>query len=355
MELSDEKQKHRQAALKAWETIRRKHKEQRVKGVEKLTQWIDAEKIGKIPHPELVEEPVREPWSGNGVIKLFSKTPSDIACGPFWEIRWAYGCPLNCSYCYLRGTMRGRMKPSYVRIEETTRCVKEAFQNIHEPQIFNSGELCDSLMNQPLMAEIVDLFEEQDKHKIYLLSKFGTSNIGFLLENPRKQTICGWSINSEIVASKWEQGAAKPSGRIEAASLVWEEGYDTRIRIDPIFPVLEWREHYGELLDQIFSKLLPERIILGTPRGLWKTINYARKAGVDVSWTKYFKENTGWGKKLSYESRKDIYSFFYEKIKSLGYPLHKVSICKETLSMCEVLDLKHSAKTCNCYGKNSYK
>ncbi len=166
MELSSERQKHRQAALKAWDTIRRKHKEQRVKGVEKLTQWIDAEKIGNIVHPEIVEEPFRKQWSGNGVIKLFNKTPIDIACGPFWEIRWAYGCPLGCSYCYLRGTMRGRMKPSYVRTEETKRCVREAFLNIHNPQIFNSGELCDSLMNPPLMAEIVDLFEEQKKHKI---------------------------------------------------------------------------------------------------------------------------------------------------------------------------------------------
>ena len=169
MELSDEKQKHRQAALKAWETIRQKHKEQRVKGVEKLTQWIEVKKIGDITHPEISEVPIREIWPGNGVIKLFNKTPDDIACGPFWEIRWAYGCPLNCSYCYLRGTMRGRMKPSYVRIEETKRCIQEAFQHIHEPQIFNSGELCDSLMNPPLMAEIVDLFEEQKKHKIYLL------------------------------------------------------------------------------------------------------------------------------------------------------------------------------------------
>lgn len=352
--MSNEKQKHRQAALKAWETIRRKHREQRTKGVEKLTRWISIDNIGKISHPEILKPKDAEGWQGNGIVKLFNKTPEDIACGPFWELRWAYGCPLNCSYCYLRGTMRGRMKPSYVRIEETIRCVKEAFEHIQEPQIFNSGELCDSLMNPPLMAEIVDLFETQNKHKIYLLSKFGTSNIGFLLERFRKQTICGWSINSDIVARKWESVAAKPSDRIEAASLVWEEGYDTRIRIDPIFPVLGWREHYRKLLDQIFSKLLPDRIILGTPRGLWKTINYAKKASVDLSWTKYFKENTGWGKKLSFEIRKEIYKFFFENLESLGYPLHKVSICKETVNMLKELKFNFNLGVCNCYGKNAF-
>lgn len=351
MELSDEKQKHRQAALKAWETIRQKHKEQRVKGVEKLTQWIEVKKIGDITHPEISEVPIREIWPGNGVIKLFNKTPDDIACGPFWEIRWAYGCPLNCSYCYLRGTMRGRMKPSYVRIEETKRCIQEAFQHIHEPQIFNSGELCDSLMNPPLMAEIVDLFEEQKKHKIYLLSKYGVKNIGFLLEKPRKQVICGWSINSEVVATKWEKGAAKPSDRIEAASLVWEEGYDTRIRIDPIFPLENWKNHYGKLLDDIFSSIMPDRIILGTPRGLWKTINYAKKAGVDMSWTDFFKENTGWGKKISFELRKELYSFFYDRLKNVNYPIHKISLCKETIPLWNALNISVKPKFCNCYGE----
>ena len=352
--LSEEREKRRQAALKAWETIRRKQREKRAEGVEKLTNFIDIEKIGKITHPEVTQEDFEEGWSGNGVIKLFKKTPEDIACGPFWEIRWAYGCPLNCSYCYLRGTTRGRMKPSYVRIEETLRCIEEGFQKIKEPQIFNSGELCDSLMNPPLMAKIVDLFEEQSKHKIYVLSKFGTRNIGFLLEKPRKRVICGWSINSELVAKKWESTAASPAERIEAASLVWEEGYDTRIRIDPIFPIENWTKHYGKLLDDIFSAFWPNRIILGTPRGLWKTIRYAEKAGVDMTWTKFFKENTGWGKKLSFETRMNIYSFFYDVIESLGYPLHRVSICKETAEMWKALGFNYIPKMCNCYGKNAF-
>lgn len=349
----EKKRKHREAALKAWVTIRRRKKEEHIKGAEKLTDYITPEKIGSIQHPEIIPHEFENSWEGNGVIKLFSKTPDDIACGPFWEIRWAYGCPLNCSYCYLRGTMRGRTKPSYVRIEEIERCVKEAFHHIKKSKIFNSGELSDSLMNPILMADIVDIFEKQDKHKIYLLSKFGTKNIGFLLEKPRKQVICGWSINSKEVAKKWEIGAATPSDRIEAASLVWEMGYDTRIRIDPIFPIKNWKTHYEKLLDEIFSSLLPNRIILGTPRGLWKTINYAKKAGVDMSWTQYFSENTGWGKKISFELRKEIYSFFYDKLKSYNYPVHKISICKETQKMWEELGLKYIPKKCNCYGDDA--
>ena len=50
--MSEERDKQRLAALKAWETIRRKHREKRVEGAEKLTRFIAIEKIGRINHPE---------------------------------------------------------------------------------------------------------------------------------------------------------------------------------------------------------------------------------------------------------------------------------------------------------------
>lgn len=340
--------------MKAWRTIRRNKRVKAAEGAEKLDNWINVESIKKIQHPEISEPQNEEIWEGNGVVKLFSKTPEDIACGPFWEIRWAYGCPLDCSYCYLRGTMRGRMKPSYVRVEEIKRCVLEAFEHLKSPQIFNSGELCDSLMNPANMAEIIDLFETQKKHKIYLLSKFGVKNIGFLLEKKRTQTICAWSINSEQVAKTWENKAAKPEDRIRAASLVWEEGYDTRIRFNPIFPINNWKFHYSEIIDKVFSALLPKKIILGTPRGLWKTIQYAKKSGTDMTWADYFSENSGWGKKLDFDLRKKIYLFFYSKLESLDYPVHKISLCKETIEMWNCLGYQDKPKQCNCYGPEVY-
>lgn len=49
---------------------------------------------------------------GDGrVIKRFDKTGTavfggDIVCPHFLELKWAYGCPLQCAYCYLQGTLR---------------------------------------------------------------------------------------------------------------------------------------------------------------------------------------------------------------------------------------------------------
>jgi len=351
----EEKRKHREAAYKAWRTIKKEKREKATIKIQKITEFIQPSVIQKIKHPEAYNsrQGLALAWKGNRIVLPFHKTPQDIACGVFWELRWAYGCPLDCSYCYLRGTMRGRMKPQYVKTEHVLEALEEAFVKIPSPTIFNAGELSDALMNPKMMIPIIDKFEEQNKHKIYLLTKFGTRNIQFLLDKPRRQVICCWSINAPTVAKLWEKAAPSPYERIKAAILVKNAGYDTRIRIDPIFPVAGWKEDYRHLINELISNFLPNRIILGTPRGLWKTIEYGKKANVDMSWTQFFRENTSWGKKLAFKQRKEIYEFFFDELNSVGYPLSRVSICKETVDMWQTLGLPYNPGMCNCYGKNA--
>ena len=348
--------RQRKAAYKAWATMRRSRWKHGSEETEKIEQYMTPAQVSKIKHPEVIRPTSRDsPTSyAKGIISLFHKTPRDIACGRFWELRWAYGCPLDCSYCYLRGTMRGRMKPSPLKPEHVINAIDEAFEKILSPSIFNTGELSDSLMYPALMEIIVDRFENQRKHKVALLSKMGKKNINFLLKKPRKQTIASWSINAPQVAKRWEQAAAPPKERIDCAAMVSETGYDTRIRIDPIFPVYEWKKHYGEIIDYIFSKLSPSRIILGTPRGLWKTIKYASEAKIDMTWANFFSEDSGWGKKLAFTQRKEIYQFFYDKITSFGFSHDRISLCKETTSMWNSLGLNYVPMTCNCYGEGAF-
>lgn len=345
--------RQRKAAYKAWRTMKLDRWKRGSESIEKIEKFLTLQQVSKIQHPEL--EPTSETKTSyaKGIVSLFHKTPPDIACGKFWELRWAYGCPLDCNYCYLRGTMRGNMKPSPLKSEHVLKALDEAFANIKQPSVFNTGELSDSLMYPSLMEKIVDKFEEQDVHKVALLSKMGKNNIGFLLKKLRKQTICAWSINALEVSKRWEKAAANPKERIAAASMVSSIGYDTRIRIDPIFPIFEWKKHYEEILDYLFSKFQPTRIILGTPRGLWKTIKYAQEAKIDMSWANYFNEDSSWGRKLDFNQRKEIYEFFIDKLSCLGYPISKISMCKETVNMWEAMGLQYIPLTCNCYGSTA--
>jgi len=202
---------------------------------------------------KLYEEPIP---NIDGIIVYFSKTPSDIVCPHFWELRWAFGCPFDCAYCYLQGTGRGNKKPRYRPTNKVIRAISSAFKNeyfLKHPSIFNSGELSDSLMKPTNMKPIADLFETQDKHKLLLLTK--SHRIGWLTETLRKQTIASFSLNATEVWRRWEKRASSPQQRIDAAKELIESGYEVRIRIDPVFPIEDWKKHYAKY-DKCYCQFL---------------------------------------------------------------------------------------------------
>lgn len=286
-------------------------------------------------HPSLeVVAPIREKVFGKGILRYFQKTPSSIVCPHFWELNWAYGCPFDCAYCYLQGTFWGKKEPRFVDLKSVLPTLEKAFEDkILEPSIFNSGELADSLMNPSIMENIADKFEEQNKHKLLLLTK--SNNVGFLLNRPRKQTIVSFSLNAPEVARRWEKGAPSPEKRIEAAKKVNEIGYETRIRIDPMTPVKDWEKHYCDLVDMIFDAFEPSRITLGSLRGLQKTIRFCR----DDSWTKYLiKDETGWGKKVGFALRLSLYSVVSNHLKE-KHGFSEISLCKETPNIWKKLEM----------------
>lgn len=284
------------------------------------------------------------------ILRHFHKTPKTIVCPHFWELNWAYGCPFNCAYCYLQGTLRGNKRFRSIPLNHVLSTLRHQAPKIPNPVLFNSGELTDSLADPFVMEKIVDEFEKQDKHKILLLTK--SSNIGFLLKRVRRQTIVSFSINAPTVWKLWEKGTPHPKERIKAAKKLSKVGYKVRIRIDPIFPIKNWQNEYGKLVELLLSELTPERITLGTPRGLYKTKIYAK----DLSWwklafEKYPSENSGWGKKIATPLREEIYFFLINKLRKMKFN-NPITLCKETETMWRRLGLNPGNspywKNCKC-------
>lgn len=348
---SPERIKAREAPRKAWRTIRAKRVRERIILTPPLELLDGISQVKEKPAISTVRTS-----NGRGIICQFDKTPPNICCGRFWELRWGFGCPFDCNYCYLRGTSRGNMRPRYIRVELVLEALNQIFNdpsfNDGKPALFNSGELSDSWMNPRIMIQIVDKFEEQSRHRLFTLTKFGCKSemLSLLLAKKRNQTVTAFSLNPPAVARLYERAAHPPAERIEAAKRLSNAGYDTRLRIDPIFPIENWKRHYSGLIATILTAFKPNRIILGTPRGLWKTIVFAQKASVDMSWTKYFaKGETGWGKKLPFGTRLEIYRFMYDQLEARGFPKEKVTMCKEESSMWQAMDLPVRQLTCNCY------
>ncbi len=288
------------------------------------------------------------------IIKRFDKTPlptrsTNVICPHFLELKWAYGCPFDCAWCYLKGTFRFRpegIRPvvkDYEKIESHTR---RFLGELTTPEILNTGEIADSLMGEgastPFSKFIIPMFEEQDRHKVLFVTK--SDNVKHLLEiNSHNQAIISFSLNADEVAQKWERGAPSVYRRIEAGRKLSQADYEVRVRIDPLVPVPDWKKHYVKLVEQIFASFIPSRITLGSLRGLQSTIN----GSTDRSWLQYLNENSNWGKKIDFRTRYEIYATLINQLKE-NYNYNDVALCKETVAMWGRLGMDYKKIKCNC-------
>ena len=295
---------------------------------------------------------------GDGsIIKRFDMTPvprqpEDVVCPHFLELKWAYGCPYKCAWCYLQGTLRmlpSKTKPRFKEYSKVLKHINVFTFSDTDREILNAGEISDALMGEhlepPFSAFVAQIFEGS-KHRVILLSK--SSNVRNLLklyetnlERPIRCLIPSWSLNAAPVAERWERGAPRVEDRIEAARRVSEVGYEVRIRIDPIVP--GYLASYHNLVDDVFSAFTPERITLGSLRGLQSTITTAR----DRSWVTYLKEPSGWGKRVDFQTRLEMYRGVIDHLRS-SHGFHRIALCKETAAMWNKLGLDWTRPLCNC-------
>ncbi|MFQ5884542.1 MAG: radical SAM protein, partial [Thermoplasmata archaeon] len=211
-------------------------------------------------HPEMKKV-------GDGsIIVTFDKTPNpqnskDVVCPHFIELKWANGCNFDCAWCYLNGTLRFRpmLKKPYLKSPAKISSHLQAFlAQWQRPSLLNTGELSDSLVFEgngfSLTNKVIPLFKGQKKHKLLILTK--SANIRSLLKSESQDcVITSFSLNSSSVARRWERKAPPPEKRIEAAKKLYNNGYEVRIRIDPMVPIRNWKRDYRELVEMIVTNL----------------------------------------------------------------------------------------------------
>ncbi len=296
--------------------------------------------------------------SDGSIITRFSKTPfprkdTDVVCPHFLQLKWAAGCRFDCAWCYLRGTLRFFPEwlgnphiKDFAKLEKHLVALATKYQG---STLLSSGELSDSFvaehLDPPFTKFVYDILEEHDPqlhHKILLLTKSNNVKNLLTLDNTQR-FIVSFSVNAHDVAKRWEKKAPSPKSRIAAAKRVHEKGYVTRLRIDPMVSVENWNEKYLSLIDDIFSKFVPDSITLGSLRGLQSTIN----AATDKSWVKYLSESSNWGKKIPFDIRFTMYLTLIQYLKD-NYNYRKVGLCKETLGIWKALSMNFRRIRCNC-------
>ncbi|MEI9478200.1 MAG: spore photoproduct lyase family protein, partial [Deltaproteobacteria bacterium] len=232
------------------------------------------------------------------------------------------------------------------------------------PIMFNSGELADSLSMEHLTRagrEFIPWFGQIQNAYLFMLTK--SDNVDDILDLAHNgHTIIAWSLNNETISKKFEIGAPSFERRLIAARKVQEAGYRLRIRLDPIVPIDGWEEQYARTVDEIFKKISPETVTLGTLRfeeGFYRMRNTLFSKGTEAaqyldSMEPMFPSKVFPGSKkpksgkysFTEEKRTGIFDFVIKEIRK--YSDCPVALCKESANVWNRLGLPLSECRCVC-------
>jgi len=301
------------------------------------------------------------------VVDTFMMPDDRIICPHFDRLKLASnGCFYQCDWCYLKLTYRAAfpfitIRAQYDKIKEQ---LHKRLSQTTDPIIFSTGELADSLSMEHLTGagrEFIPWIGNTENGYLFMLTK--SDNVNDILDMPHNnRTIIAWSMNNEMVSRKFEIGAPPFERRLSAAVKVQKAGYPLRIRLDPIVPFEGWRDAYSETIKQIFSKITPERITLGTLRfeeGFYNMRNSIFTSGPDLPnfiedmqpmfpAKKFRVSKKPKSGKYSFTEKKRIEIFGFVSNEIRKYSDCKIALCKESASVWKKLKMPLSRCSCVC-------
>jgi len=187
-------------------------------------------------------------------VKRCPCTKKCVRCG-YQILNIGFGCPIDCSYCYLQtySNIPGLIFPA--NIEDYLSRIKELDKVTRTRTRIGTGEFTDSLALDKYTgysAKLIPFFKETKNLVLELKTK--AADIPVVMKQvPHDNVVISWSINPEEVANKYEKGAASVKERIEAAEKAAALGYRVGFHFDPIVYLGGWEKHYEKIIDHLFS------------------------------------------------------------------------------------------------------
>lgn len=187
-------------------------------------------------------------------IKICPCTKGCRRCG-YWILNVGFGCPMDCSYCYLQtySNAPGIILPAniedyYEHIESFDRKLKQKIR-------IGTGEFTDSLAFDEYTAystKLVPFFRNMKNLVLELKTKMDSID-NVLNAEPNDNVVISWSVNTEKMAQKYEKGAPKIKDRVEAALLAARRGYKIGFHFDPLIWYDGWKDEYKKSVEELFS------------------------------------------------------------------------------------------------------
>ncbi len=194
--------------------------------------------------------------------KFFKRCPGSsqkkvLNCCNYHILNLGSQCDLDCSYCYLQSYLRHKTLRLYSNIEDAL-LELEAMARDHGQHPFRvgTGEVMDSLSLDPLTLfshQLIAFFRDYPKWTLEFKTK--SAHVAQFLDQAHAgNVVVSWSLNPQFIIDSEEARTANLQMRLAAARSCLDRGFQIAFHLDPLIYFANWREHYGDLVDQICAQ-----------------------------------------------------------------------------------------------------
>jgi spore photoproduct lyase len=312
--------------------------------IEEINLYRDYLKNNKFKLSQL-KEPIifliKEKWD---FLKPCPCTKDHLGCG-YWILNLGFGCPFDCSYCFLQcyANFPGIILPA--NIEDFFSQFDALYKKLNKPIRIGTGEFCDSLALDEITeysTKIIPYFKDKN---VFFELKTKSDKISNLLKvKPSPNIVIAWSLNPQPLIEEEEISTASLMQRLEAAKTVKQAGYSLAFHFDPIIYGANWEELYCQTIKNLYKVLKPALrwISLGTLRSHRniKAITEMRFPKSNIFYSELF---LGEDKKLRYPQflRQRIYKNMLAWIRNYDIAT-PVYFCMENEEIWQILAKKTS-------------
>lgn len=165
-------------------------------------------------------------------------------------------CIYGCQYCYLQGMFPSANLVAFVNTDDLIKAAERELGD-NAPAYLCISYDTDLLALEDLFGYCKSYIEYATRApNVTIEIRTKSVNIKPLkVARPVSNVILAWTLSPDYVTDRYEHGTPKLKARLNAVSQALKLGWRVRLCIDPILRVSDWRAHYSELVEAIFSEV----------------------------------------------------------------------------------------------------
>ncbi len=175
-------------------------------------------------------------------------------------------CVYHCDYCFLQGMYPSANLVAFVNesdffIEVDKGIDSREFKD--EPLVLSIAYNNDLLAFENKIPYCKNWIEfARNKKNLLIEIRTKCANINSIKDIPSHSNIVfAWTLTPNEIRQRYENHTPSLDKRLDAVEFIISKGWKVRLCIDPVLYVENWDTIYGNLIDQLFSRISQEQIM----------------------------------------------------------------------------------------------